>query len=745
MGLTRRLRGAAGSLLRRLRAMADTRERPFRPDLSEARFFQSLTTAAPLLAQAGRLFDAGDAQGARRCVLSHFEQRAAPAFFVEPRDVPSLAEHLHRTFPDWVDAMLARVDDEMRNGLKVMVRRHSPLGPGFEWHAIPTGPHGDTLHSAQPHRFGFLPHLVLAAQHGLSTPTAVEALLDGWMQAAEQGEPECYHSPLAVLYRVLALSWAWTFAAAWPADAASRPRVLLQILRILGEDMRYLLPTIGTSYPNNHLLADGFAGWYLGTLYPEFALAAQCRAQGEPLFVTELLRQFLADGSNFEHATHYHELGCEMASAYVLLSRRNGVEPAPAVVGRLQAMLHFQCAVGGPEAQPFVMGDSTDDPLFPLDVGHSWANGAMRELYRGLFDERLSAARGSDVERAFWLLGGTLAPEPAPPAAPEPPLALHFDLGGVHVMQDVDRRARLIFRSGPTEGQAISAGHANADLMSVTLNVDGRPVIVGAGTCSYRFPRRPATTAEPDWRSYLAGPDAHNGLVGVPDPMGAMVGDFRDRDVDCRVVLRHRAQGPGLLALEAEVTRGPQRGHRRGVVHVRGCYWLIYDLLPGRLRSGQTGIGLQFAAGAAVTVLPGGHCVEVVDGACRVILDAGFEAAEVLTGLSEPRAGWIAPRYGCVVPAPQLRARIGSGQELAAFVVRAGVAGGGMPRVQSRRDADGLQFEFFDAGSIDTLQIRWDTAPSDSNVPGAPPQRLPVISWCRRREGILLEQREATA
>src|SRR5690606_320400 len=153
---------------------------------------------------------------------------------------------------------------------------------------------------------------------------------------------------------------------------------------------------IGHAFPNNHLLADGFAGWFCGTLYPELEYAAQCKAIGEPIFLRELQRQFHEDGAGFEHAMHYHELGCEMTVAYVLLEQRNGRQVRLEGTNRLKAMLALQAAVSGPEANPLTMGNSIEDPLFPLDPGHGWAPGAMRELYRSLFDGGVEPSTSDD-------------------------------------------------------------------------------------------------------------------------------------------------------------------------------------------------------------------------------------------------------------------------------------------------------------------------------------------------------------
>jgi hypothetical protein len=730
---------AAEPLRRRLRSAARVPKR-FQPDLSERGFFARLAATSPALRAAQQRWAEGDIDAARREVVNHFLQRQAPRFFVAPEAVGGLAQRLRQDHRPWVDAVCARVHEESISGLRLMSRRHSPLGPGFCWIDIPPGPGDDSLYSAQPHRFGFLPRLTLAAHHGLATLPAVESLLAGWIGAAEQGEPECYHSPLAVLYRGLALSWAWAFVAGLERDTPSRERVLFDMLRILSVDIVYLAPTIGQSYPNNHLLADGFAGWYVGTLYPEMALAADCKARGEPLFVAELQRQFFADGSNFEHSTHYHELGCEMAAAYVLLSRGNGVEPAAAVLQRLRAMLHFQAALGGREALPLVMGDSTDDPLFPLDVEHGWANGALRELYRALFDATLPSAPPAycDVERAFWLLGGTLAPPPGDDACDEVEAALHFEQGGVHVWRDDVAQARLIFRAGPVPGCAISAGHANADLHSVFLNVGGRRLIVGAGTYSYRFPRPLRDAPGPDWRSYFAGPNAHNGLIGAGDPFGEMAGDFRNREVDGRVVLRRGLRGPGLAWIESEVIGGARhRGHRRGVVHVHGEYWLVYDVLPASLRAAAPSIALQFDADVTLARQPDGRAFDAVvqDSRCRIALSAGLQPAEVLEGSLVPHGGWIAPRYGQLVAAPQLRARFAGPDRPPAFVIQPAPKGRGCVIVDASVDDGQLCWRIADDDQIDELRVTLNEAPASAAA-------SPALVWRRMADTTEIERRQ---
>jgi hypothetical protein len=681
-----------------------------RPRLDAAAFIAALAPASDELRAAQAALAAGDAARAQGEVVAHFVRRAQPRFFCGPAQVAGLAQRLRDEHPAWADAVCRRVRADLQLGLAVVSSRAEPLGASFGWQGLPHGPGGDTLYSAQPHRFGFMPRLALAAHHGVATTPTIDRLLVDWIAAARAGEPTCYLSPLVVLYRVLAASWTFVVLGGLPDPP---PALLFKLLLILGADADYLKDTIGHSYDNNHLLADGFAGWFYGSLYPEFPSAAQARSEGEAIFLRELERQFLADGSNFEHSVHYHELGCEMAAAYVLLSRRNAVEPSADVVARLRAMLAFQAATSGVETVPLTIGDTTEDPLFPLDAEHGWAAGAMRELYRALFDPALAPAPSADVtvERAWWLLAGALAPAPARAAADLP---TRFAEGGFFTQHDVEREARLLLRSGPAPGQPISAGHAHADLLSVYLSVAGRPLIVDAGTYSYRFGPRGWPAGTPPWRAYFAGPRAHNGLAPAQDPLGAMVGDFRDRDVPARVVVRRDSASDGLAWLEFEVVGGPASGYRRGVVQVQGNYWLVYDLVPSAISVAGASVGLQFAPGVRFEAATGAIDFTLDGARCRVA-HSGPAAAAVHGGSLDPLAGWVSPRYGELQPAPQWRAAVPADGTPTAFLLQAQATPGERVaelRLEVLPGGLGLQVQH-EGGDVDRLLLRTD-APANS-------------------------------
>jgi hypothetical protein len=668
------MRALYRQIVDRIRAIRPAVPRGHCPDLSDAYLIRALAPQSSVLRRAKEHLAQGDRNGARSCVVDHFAQCVGERFFCSGDRIRSMCASIRRDHPTWVDALRSRVEADLSVGLHEISRHRAPLSRGYDWTCLPLGPGNDDLYLAQPHRFGFMPGLALAAHHGMPTLSIVHSTLSGWLLATESGERSGYFSPLVVLYRVLSLTWTFVFVEA--LQSTSDPmihEVLFAIVKILHADAEYLRSTIGDSYPNNHLLADGFAGWFCGVIFREFPHAEESKFRGDEIFRRELMRQFYEDGTSFEHSTHYHEMGCEMVVAYLLLSRRNRLPIRSDIITRAHRMLAFQVALSGPEAIPLHVGDATEDPLFPLDTGHGWAPGAMREFYRALFDERVTAAprQDSSIERAYWMLGGALrdADESEPEAA-----ETDFAQGGFHVLHDTAKNARLTFRSGPAAGLPISAGHAHADLLCVYLSVGNVAVIVDAGTFTYRASRRGWPAGSPQWRAYFAGPASHNGPFAGADPYGTLQGDFRGREVPCRIRSNRLRRSPGLAWLEFEVVgHGASTGHRRGVVHVEGMYWLVYDVLPVSISTRRApSIGLQFAERTRIDGADRKLTFDAAVGSerCRVALSPDFEAPGILCGSTTPLGGWVSPRYGEVVAAPQLRSLLRREAKSGGFVLQ---------------------------------------------------------------------------
>lgn len=648
-------------------------------------------------------------------VAAYFGRRRSPSFFADSATLRALARDIASRRPEWRDRLLAKAAADTTDGLKIYAMKGPVLRPGFPWGGLDPEPNDDDLYSIRPHRFGFAPRHALAILYGVEPATSLAEILEDWMAFAERGTSDFpYCSALVVIQRLLSLSWARAFVMALPEpDAPATMRLHADILQILRADIEFLLPRLGESAPNNHLLADRFAAWYIRLQYPEFVPGPSDLDACETVWLAELDRQVYADGTGFEHSLHYHEFGCEMVAAYALLCRRNAHPIPSGTLETMERMLGFQAGLAGPNTVTLAFGDATEDPLFALDPGEGWATAGLRELYRAMFDPALSPAppTHASVERAFWLLGGALAPQASPSVAEDTGSRLWRD-GGFCVLPDASKSARLIFRTGPAGHHDLIPGHMHADLLSICVALGDTLVLTDPGTWCYRWRKSETGPA----RGYFSGPTAHNGLtIDAVDPLGTVQGDFRGMGIPVRVATTRCLLGERLRWLEAEIRGGPPyAGHRRGVVHVVGAYWIVYDVLPAGIgMRHQLTLGFQTAAGVEATRDESGITwLESRAGMMWLAAGSGLDAPRIIRGESDPPGGWVSPRYGEVVPATQLRYGIANGTIVATLILGTGMA---VARpVAVRALPTGLAIDITDSAALDRLLLA--THDEDINV-----------------------------
>jgi len=419
-----------------------------------------------------------------------------------------------------------------------------------------------------------------------------------------------------------------------------------------------LTPRLGFSAPNNHLLADRFISCFIQMVIPEFS--QQIEFDAERKFREELLRQTYDDGGSFEHSAHYHEFACEMGAAYLLLSYKQGRNPEKKIYHRVEALLRFQTALTGLSTNPLAFGNATEDTLFPLDGGEGWCSGALREIYRTLFDAKVASALGDDlsVERAFWLLGGKI--RESDQNIKDDFVCQSFPKGGIHIYPDSELGGRLIFRSGPLSDSVIAAGHIHADLLSVYLSVGKQMILGDSGTYTYRELSSKWPKNSPDWRNYFAGPIAHNTLcVEGQDPFGKIAGDFRKFDITPPLQCRYSISS-SLAWCEGKLSDvGIYSGYIRGCVHVKGHYWVIYDD-PSLLEiDGQLcWYGFQCTPGSQLSNFAP-KTLQIENNGKNLFLTSSFsDSPEIIKGSFDPLGGWFSPSYGSLLSAPQIRYKL---------------------------------------------------------------------------------------
>jgi len=645
----------------------------YRPILSEKAFIAFLTQSKVIkdTVVEDSVITCDSSQSIHNIALA-FRCHIGERFFIHPSSIDNLCNNAYRSHPIWQKRLIESVSKALNMGSAIYGTQGPRLTREFPWSSIPMGPGDDNLYPFRPHRFAFLPRIALAVYQQIVTSEQLVDIVDGWIEEAENGQnPFCYGSNLVVIQRMLATLWAWSFLAARPPIRSPEGLGLeSRLLRILWSDARFLEPRLGSSVPNNHLLADRFAAYFLQAVIPEFFEHINIKATIH--FRDELLRQTYEDGGSFEHSAHYHEFACEMGVAYLLICRRQGHLPDSQINKRVEALLRFQAALTGPEAKPLAFGNATEDTLFPLDDGEGWCSGSLRELYRTLFHANVASAPEDDptIERAFWLLGGEFQ-EPDNSTKPDL-VSQSFPESGIHVYPDEELGGRLTFRSGPPMDTPVTAGHMHADFLSVYLSLDGYTVLDDAGTYTYCGSSERWAPGTPAWRTYLAGPAAHNTLtIEGSDPLGEICGNFRPFELAPRVQCRYRT-GSDLSWSEGRLLYADSyTGYTRGCIHVKGCYWIIYDYPPlAEIDDRLYWYGFQFTPGLRVSTKDFTTLVEMPDSETHLSLITSLPSLpSLLEGSTDPLGGWVSPSYGLVLPAPQLRYALEAQHCPSAFVL----------------------------------------------------------------------------
>ena len=620
---------------------------------SDAKVIRSLRPDGGAVSAALGSLARGDSASARHFVVRHFRERVAPRAFLDRTRIGDILESVEARHPEWKqqDQAFAAA---WCSSLGAVYGALICQGGTIDWDNLPPGPGDDHLYRDRLHMFAFAPLLARSALYGVATDAELLDAIRAWMRSTQAAaDPDGYSGCLIVAYRIVALSWTHAFLVCKPGNA----ELEFEILRILLNDIDFVVRRLGTSFPNNHLLADGFVAWFAGMLYPEFVDSSAWLERGERIWLRELDRQIHDDGTSFEHASHYQAMACEMAASYVILNRLNDRAYPEWVDSRMRAMLRFHGDMMGPDARPLQLGDGVEDPLLPLGDPRHWGRADYSGLLSIVFaDETGSGATRRDDQSAFWLAGGTFAPTRA--TMKLAPLRC-YPRGGIYLFEDVEARTRLLFRTGPVAGLPVNPGHMHADLLSILVDANDIPVVVDPGTYTYRSNRTRWLAGSPGWRGHFMGPVAHNGMaIEGEDPLGRGEGDFPGRPIRSHVAIAVAIPGDAMAWVEA-VNHGDTAysGHRRGVVQVGGHYHLVYDALgEGRLPGGAS-FGLQFASGAQLEEDRRSRTVQarVGDAILKVATTDNLFIDTIAAGQESPPLGWQSPRYGELRPAPMLR------------------------------------------------------------------------------------------
>lgn len=480
------------------------------------------------------------------------------------------------------------------------------------------------------------PMLRLAQAYALTgDPRYAEKCLAWWLDWIERnprGWGIHWTSALEHAIRVLV----WFYCLRLLADYAPLQPTLPKLGGALIQHGEYIERHLSPgSSANNHLIGEVAALAVLGSLLPESRLALRWRRVGYAILEREALRQFYPDGVNAEQAFGYLPFVWEFyLHAYRLQSMPDTVRE------RLMHSIEFVRNVMDASGYVPQVGDEDEGTVVPL-----WSESADRHRVVGralaalLKCEPPPAYHEADDSLTCWLFG-----TPATAGSRLTESRLYPD-GGYAVLHSP--RWQVLFDAGPL-GLGSLAAHGHADALSVWASLDGKPLLIDAGTYAYH--------EDPAWRDHFRGTAAHNTVQIDDHNQSEILGPF---------LWGHKARASFTSSdLTAGVVEGTHDGylpdkHTR-TVRLQGDTLEIRDTITVD-RGSRVTWHWHFHPRWTVQPAENGWLISDGETVCRLTVEglpAGAESALVQGKGDSPEVGWYSPRFGHRVPCTTLRVRI---------------------------------------------------------------------------------------
>lgn len=452
-----------------------------------------------------------------------------------------------------------------------------------------------------------------------------------WIDANPVGRGINWASSLEVALRVMSWSWVLGLLRHSTLLAGSTLTTMLASLHAHASHIQRYLSHYYS--PNTHLTGEALGLVYAGCLYPQFTAASRWLDTGVKTLIAESDRQITTDGVYIEQSTCYQRYTADIFLQFMLLAARSGVDVPPSVRERTTRLVEFLSAISDQRGSMPDIGDADGGWLLPLvrrEPDDCRGTLAVAAVVLG----RPDMACTSEPE-ALWL---TATRSTVTPAAPR--RSQLFEVGGYAVLRSQEHE--LIVDVGPLG----CYGHGHADLLSVQCRIFGEPCLVDAGTYGY--------TAEPEWRDYFRGTAAHNTIVVDGRSQAAMRGPFGWQSRPA-VTVREWQSVDGIDVVEAEHQAYNDVTHRRRALATPAGVFVVIDDILGEGRH-TVELTFQFApidvslvsGTTARATTPAGHHLWITPFSSTPL------SADIVSGRTAPKRGWVSPAYGRKVPAPAL-------------------------------------------------------------------------------------------
>jgi hypothetical protein len=232
---------------------------------------------------------------------------------------------------------------------------------------------------------------------------------------------------------------------------------------------------------SNHYLSDVVGLLWLGLMLPEFRSAQSWRHFGLRQVLSEMNKQVLRDGADFEASTGYHRFVLELFLYSFLLCRQNGVEIASPYWDKLRAMLKYMRGYLRPDGLAPLIGDSDSGQVLPISRRLASEHEQVLSIGAALFADE--ALKGNQLDQELlWIVGEPGVAAFHSLAGSKQVESQAFPYAGTYVMRSNDLYLCINASGAGLHGRG---SHGHNDALSLEVTVLGQPIIVDPGTYVY--------------------------------------------------------------------------------------------------------------------------------------------------------------------------------------------------------------------------------------------------------------------